>query len=467
LADTGSAIITVLEAGNQYPTLVLPYDSTAVNENATLSFRVRGIDPDSTIPVLRATNLPANATFTDSLNGRGGFIFYPDNFQAGDYTVYFQALDSDDTLVTTRDSIKITVLNVNQPPEFTRRIPTKIMNEGDTLVDSVMVVDDDLTIPILRMTTQLTNSNFLDRGNGTGVLTFYPDYTQGNSNPTVYSVSFVAIDSDDTTVVTQYQPATTISVLNVPMPPIVLPINDTSVVEDDTLRFFVYSTDPDGTIPTLSAFNLPANASFSLIGGSVGTFRFYPSFTQAGVYTVGFRAIDATALVDTELVQITVIEAGNQRPVLASISDRTIGMNNTLSFRISATDPDGTIPHLLADSLPRYSTFYDSLNGAGLFTFTPDSTQADSIYRVIFIASDDSLSDSALVTIAVIRYVAGDANGNGEVGVSDVVYLINYLFKAGPAPVPMAAGDANKDGQVTVADCVYLINYLFKGGPPP
>ena len=61
----------------------------------------------------------------------------------------------------------------------------------------------------------------------------------------------------------------------------------------------------------------------------------------------------------------------------------------------------------------------------------------------------------------------GDANGDGKVTVSDVVYLINYLFKGGPPPIPYEAGEANCDARVTVSDVVYLINYLFKGGPPP
>jgi hypothetical protein len=86
---------------------------------------------------------------------------------------------------------------------------------------------------------------------------------------------------------------------------------------------------------------------------------------------------------------------------------------------------------------------------------------------VIFIASDGSLADSARVRISVIAYVRGDANRDGRVTVADVVYLVSYLFKGGPAPVPPGAGDANHDGLVTVGDCVYLINYLFKGGPPP
>ena len=61
----------------------------------------------------------------------------------------------------------------------------------------------------------------------------------------------------------------------------------------------------------------------------------------------------------------------------------------------------------------------------------------------------------------------GDANGDNAVNVGDAVYLINYVFKGGPAPEPLCSGDANGDGSVNVGDAVYLINYVFKGGPEP
>ncbi|MGB2696298.1 MAG: dockerin type I repeat-containing protein [Candidatus Zixiibacteriota bacterium] len=61
----------------------------------------------------------------------------------------------------------------------------------------------------------------------------------------------------------------------------------------------------------------------------------------------------------------------------------------------------------------------------------------------------------------------GDANGDQEVTISDVVYIINYLFKSGPAPDPMQAGDVNCDDTVDIIDAVYIVNYLFKGGPSP
>jgi hypothetical protein len=66
-----------------------------------------------------------------------------------------------------------------------------------------------------------------------------------------------------------------------------------------------------------------------------------------------------------------------------------------------------------------------------------------------------------------LSYVPGDANGDGKVSASDVVYLINYLFMQGPRPPNMNAGDANGDCKINASDIVCIINYLFMSGPPP
>jgi len=66
---------------------------------------------------------------------------------------------------------------------------------------------------------------------------------------------------------------------------------------------------------------------------------------------------------------------------------------------------------------------------------------------------------------AVERDLGGDANADGAVNVSDVFYLINYLFASGPAPLRDA--NVNGDAAVNVADVFYLINFLFAAGPPP
>jgi C1A family cysteine protease len=64
-------------------------------------------------------------------------------------------------------------------------------------------------------------------------------------------------------------------------------------------------------------------------------------------------------------------------------------------------------------------------------------------------------------------YLPGDANGDQVVSAADVVYMITYLYRNGPAPDPLATGDANGDCSVSGGDVIYLLNYLFRDGPPP
>jgi len=72
-------------------------------------------------------------------------------------------------------------------------------------------------------------------------------------------------------------------------------------------------------------------------------------------------------------------------------------------------------------------------------------------------------------TWSFLSVMRGDANADKKVSVSDVIFIINYLFKDGPPPSPflLEQGDVNCNGHITVTDVVYLINYLFKGGEPP
>lgn len=72
---------------------------------------------------------------------------------------------------------------------------------------------------------------------------------------------------------------------------------------------------------------------------------------------------------------------------------------------------------------------------------------------------------------ATIKYrqgMIGDVNADAVIDLGDAVYLLNYLFKGGSAPLPsLAIGDLNCDDMVDLGDAIYLLNYLFKGGPEP
>ena len=104
---------------------------------------------------------------------------------------------------------------------------------------------------------------------------------------------------------------------------------------------------------------------------------------------------------------------------------------------------------------PDYNFWYSEMLAAGYYQFK--------------IKTEDDCGNmgSYSCVVGALTAKCGDANGDGVIDVGDVVYLINYLYKNGPAPNPVLIGDANCDGIVDVGDVVYLINYLFKNGPEP
>ena len=63
--------------------------------------------------------------------------------------------------------------------------------------------------------------------------------------------------------------------------------------------------------------------------------------------------------------------------------------------------------------------------------------------------------------------ICGDANSDGSIDILDVVFLINYKYKTGPAPSPLYLSDVNSDGDINILDTVYIINYKYKSGPEP
>ncbi len=70
------------------------------------------------------------------------------------------------------------------------------------------------------------------------------------------------------------------------------------------------------------------------------------------------------------------------------------------------------------------------------------------------------------ITQSCSSYIRGDANSDGEVDVSDSVYISMYL-RGEAILVCLDAADANADGKVTSDDAKYLLAYLFEGGPKP
>ncbi len=479
LADSESVTITVIEAGNQTPQWVTLPDSFVLDENASGGFNVLAADPDSTIPLLRAQNLPLNATFADSGNGRGGFSMSPDFTQSGTYFVRFFAKDVSDTTVFAYDSVKVIVKDTNRKPVFTQgTIPNQTLNEGDSISINLSATDADGTIPVFGFKARknsptdpfitLANATVVDNGNGTAAFKFKPSYTQSGT----YYITFYARDQVYIADTTFFLDAgqVRITVNNINLPPVIQNLPDTSILEGDTLQFFIIATDPDQPpYPVITASGLPTNARFVSTGSGTGQFIYTPAYNHSGFYTVRFIASDGS-LADTEFVNITVVETGNHAPqFLVTFPDSMIFVNQRAdSFVVRAADPDSTIPKLTASGLPPTAASFDSTNpGRSVFYFLPDSTHVGNTYLIVISASDSALQVADTLKVVVKAFLRGDVNRDLRITLSDVLYLINYIFKNGSPPLPPESGDVNNNGSISLGDIIYLVNYIFKNGPPP
>ncbi|MFC1476251.1 Ig-like domain-containing protein, partial [Candidatus Zixiibacteriota bacterium] len=347
----------------------------SVTEGANLNFDISATDPDATTPAFTAEDVPTNATFVDHGDGTGAFDFNPNYIQVGVYNVRFIA---DDGTLADTEIVAITVNEAGNQVPTLAAIGAQSVTEGANLNFSISATDPDSTIPAFTAEDVPTNATFVDHGDGTGTFNFNPNYIQAG----VYNVRFIADDGSlaDTEIV-----EITVNEAGSQFP-VLAAIGPQSVLEGTNLNFGISAADPDSTIPGLTAEDMPANATFIDHSDGTGTFDFNPNYIQAGIYDVRFIASDGS-LADTEIVTVTVNEAGNQTPIIDPIGNHTLQEGETLNIRTSATDPDADSVIWATTLLPTHATFVDSGNGAGGFVFTPDYNQSGT-YFITFFASD-------------------------------------------------------------------------------
>ncbi len=62
-----------------------------------------------------------------------------------------------------------------------------------------------------------------------------------------------------------------------------------------------------------------------------------------------------------------------------------------------------------------------------------------------------------------------DFDPGDVIDISDLVYLVDYMFTGGPVPPCWEEADIDGSGGdvIDITDLVYLVDYMFDGGPPP
>ena len=133
---------------------------------------------------------------------------------------------------------------------------------------------------------------------------------------------------------------------------------------------------------------------------------------------------------------------------------------------------------IAADGYQRVATMRFQATGGGVFEL---HCVADSTVVKGCVDPDSSIIEgveNAVVYICPLppAYTyGGDVNGDGAgPDISDLVYLVTYMFGGGPEPAFKAGNDYYPQCDVycdgfgpDIADLVYLVNYMFGGGPRP
>lgn len=303
-------------------------------------------------------------------------------------------------------TVSIDISGVNDAPLITGQTQVSTQEEVsiDIQFEHLQVFDPDNTYPIGFALTVGSGANYANTGNTiTPVLNFFG----------TLSVPVVVYDgaADSNTFYLQ------VEVTNTDDPPKLTAIADQSVAENKLLTIDVSATDPDGTIPSLTAvtavgFPANTNAGFTDNGDGTGVFTWTPGFSDSenpnNPYEVTFTASDDVSLSDSQGVVITVTNT-NQSPIIEAIVDQSGAEDQLLEFAVSASDLDGDPITLTTGNSPvwAWASFTDNGDGTGTFSGTPgpdDGNDNPTVYNnVTFIASDGNAADDAseVITISI------------------------------------------------------------------
>ncbi|HLU47923.1 MAG TPA: PKD domain-containing protein, partial [Planctomycetota bacterium] len=65
------------------------------------------------------------------------------------------------------------------------------------------------------------------------------------------------------------------------------------------------------------------------------------------------------------------------------------------------------------------------------------------------------------------RFVRGDSDSNGDINLTDGIYVLSYLFSGGATPTCLEAADADGNSSINLTDGIYILQFLFSGGTEP
>jgi hypothetical protein len=60
-----------------------------------------------------------------------------------------------------------------------------------------------------------------------------------------------------------------------------------------------------------------------------------------------------------------------------------------------------------------------------------------------------------------------DFDPGDNIDISDLVFLVDYMFNGGSVPPCIDEADVDATGEIDISDLVYVVDYMFNSGPAP
>ncbi|MFC2143711.1 Ig-like domain-containing protein [Candidatus Aenigmatarchaeota archaeon] len=259
-------------------------------EGAAITFTVYAVDTDEL--TYSATYLPRGATF-DSESRR--FYWIPDYDQSGGYYVKFRVVDEYGKYDAM--TVRITVVNVNHPPNIISVMPStrhiSRTTEGSILRFFVNAVDPDEDN--LKYVWYLDGEKKYSSGSSFEYEADFDDAGTHTLRVTVSDKEYELYEEWEFEVSDRNRA------------PRITGIRDRRVKEDELVKFTISAEDDDkDDVLIITTDDLPVGAGFDSI---TGEFTWIPDYGQAGTYRIYFRVKDQHGYTHTQRVKITVEES--------------------------------------------------------------------------------------------------------------------------------------------------------------
>ncbi|HUV82326.1 MAG TPA: putative Ig domain-containing protein [archaeon] len=407
---TNPATITVNKFDTSLPqgNILISFTASTTNGNNVV-FTVNDLSPGHNYLIKRG-----NVNFTSRQANSSG-------------SIQFSNSDWPEHTFTIRETSSGNIGDSGEGPSITEFFPvdtSPVQNNGFTyefnvnanqpLTSSSWYLDDDLitseTLSLNHMWTHASNHNITFTGsnaNGSISKTWtvtVTDASQMPSSVTITPSSQTVAPNQPFTLIIPITPATPITGAQFDLLFDSSLATVTSVTEGNLLN-----QDSASTLFNSRSINNDAGTVRDIYGSILGETSIS---AQGSMATISMTAGSTTGYLDLNLTNVIISDTNSNAapytltsatvlidtaPVLGSIGARSVDVEDTLAFTVSASDVDGDSLTYSATGLPNGASF-DTASGA--FSWTPADGDATT-YVVTFEVTDGYLSDSEVVTITV------------------------------------------------------------------